>query len=90
MGKRSRVLIVRGPRYYAPGDEKAFFDWLQSIPCVASFGGKHLDLHITLKRSPSAMDMVELYALLRRYRMPIKVLEPLKNARNIKWLKPQL
>jgi hypothetical protein len=89
MGSHTRILIVRGPTYFAPGDEKAFFDWLQSIPCVASVGGKGRDLHITLKRSPSAGDMVELSALLRRYRMPVKVLEPLKNARNVKWLKPQ-
>ena len=86
MGKRSRILIVRGPTYFAPGDEKAFFDWLQSIPCVDSIGGQLRDLHITLKRSPSAMDMVELSALLRRYRMPSKVLDPLKTARNVKWL----
>ncbi|MEI9930605.1 MAG: hypothetical protein WDM89_08655 [Rhizomicrobium sp.] len=86
--KRGRTIIVRGPTYFAPGDEKAFFDWLLSIPCVADVGGKVRDLHISLKRSPSAMDMVELSALLRRYRMPIKVLEPLKTARNIMWLKP--
>ncbi len=82
MGKRSRILVVGGPRYFAPGDEKVFFDWLQSIPCVASVGGRLRDLHITLKRSPSAMDMAELSALLRRYRMPVTVLNPLKNARN--------
>jgi len=89
MGKHSRILVVRGPTYFAPGDEKAFFDWLQSIPCVANVGGKLRDLFITLKRPPSAKDMVELSALLRRYRMPVKVLDPFKTARNVKWLKPQ-
>ena len=88
MGKRSRIIIVKGPTYFAPGDEKAFFDWLQSIPCVAGVGGKLRDLHITLKRSPSASDMVELAALLRRYRMPAKALDPLRTARNIRWIGP--
>jgi len=86
--KRGRTMIVRGPTYFAPGDEKAFFDWLLTIPCVADVGGKARDLHISLKRSPSAKDMVELSALLLRYRMPIKVLEALKTSRNVKWLKP--
>jgi hypothetical protein len=89
MGKRSRILTVKGPRYFAPGDEKAFFDWLLSIPCVAGVRGELRNLHVSLKRSPSAMDMVELSALLKRYRMPGKALDPFKNARNVKWLNPQ-
>ena len=86
VAKIGRTLIVKGPTYFAPGDEKAFFDWLLSIPCVAGVTGELRNLHISLRRSPSASDMVELTALLRRYRMPSKVLEPLKTARNIKWL----
>jgi len=89
MGNRSRILTVKGPVYFAPGDEKAFFDWLLSIPCVAGAQGQLRYLNIAICRSPSASDMVELFALLRRYRMPIKVLDPLKTARNVKWLKPQ-
>jgi hypothetical protein len=88
VAKRGRTIIVKGPTYFSRGDEKSFFDWLQSIPCVAEVEGKHLDLHVYLKRSPSAIDMVELSTLLRRYRMPIEVLEPRKTARNVKWLKP--
>jgi len=72
-----------------PVTKRLFFDWLESVPCVASVGGKLRDLHITLRRSPSASDMVELSALLRRYRMPVKVLDPFKTTRNVKWLKPQ-
>jgi len=89
MGKRSRILTVRGPVYFAPGDEKAFFDWLLSIPCVSGVRGDIRNLHVTVSGSLSAMDMRELSALLRRYRMPLKVLEPFKTAKNVKWIGPR-
>jgi hypothetical protein len=69
-----RELIFRGPTYYSPGDEKAFFDWLLSIPSVKAVGGKLWDLSITLKRQPSNADLRELLALLFRYRMDMKPL----------------
>ena len=78
-------LIVKGPTYFSPGDEKAFFDWLLSIPCVADVRGQLKNLHITFKRQASARDLTELKAILRRYRIPTNGLIALKTARNAKW-----
>lgn len=64
-----KVLVVRGPTYYAPGDETAFFVWLKSIGCVGEISGHLYDLHIHLKRKPSIAQFRELDALFRRYRM---------------------
>jgi len=57
-------LIVRGPKYGSPLDEKMHFDWLASIPCVADVGGELNDMHITLKRLPDDSDLYELIAVL--------------------------
>jgi len=78
-------LILRGPRYYSPGDEKAFFDWLCAIPCVKGVQGELRDLHVTLKRQPGNTDLRELLALLFRYRMNMKPLAAMRTARNAAW-----
>ncbi|HEY1708910.1 MAG TPA: hypothetical protein VGG10_11650 [Rhizomicrobium sp.] len=80
-----RKLVVRGPTYFAPGDEKAFFDWLQSIPCVEDVRGSLRDLHIIFKRPPSNGDLRELIALLHRYRMNMKPLAAFRTPRNAEW-----
>jgi len=80
-----RELIVRGPTYFSAGDEKAFFDWLQSIPCVGDIGGRYRNLHITLKRQPTDLQLRELIALLYRYKINMKQLEKFKTKRNAKW-----
>jgi hypothetical protein len=79
------ILIVRGPTYFSPGDEKAFFDWLQAIPCVSRVGGQVRDLHITLKRAPTDNQLRELIALLYRYRMSMRGLAAFKTSRNAAW-----
>ena len=79
------VLIVRGPTYGSPLDEKMHFDWLASIPCVANVGGELNDMHITLKRLPGEMDLRELIAVLYRYRMDMTGLAAFKSSRNKKW-----
>ncbi len=79
------ALIVRGPRYFSPGDEKAFFDWLQSIPCVSRVSGQVRDLHIVLKRAPTDNQLRELIALFYRYRMDIKVLAVFTTSGNALW-----
>ncbi|WP_374312749.1 hypothetical protein [Dongia sp.] len=80
-----KLLIVTGPTYFSPRDEGSFFHWLQSISCVESVSGQLTDLHIRLKRPPSATDLRELIALLYRYQMDMKPLAALKTARNADW-----
>ncbi len=80
------ILIVRGPTYYAQGDEDAFFTWLQSIPCVANVGGEGLDVHIALKRTRlSDSDLRELLAIFFRYKLQMSVLARFETERNRHW-----
>ena len=86
MARQSRLrLAIRGPVYYSQRDEKAFYDWLRSITCVAEVGGRLRDVHITLKRRPSDSDLWDLLALLFRYRMNMKSLAAFRTTRNAKW-----
>jgi len=83
--KPIRDIVVPGPTYFSPGDEKAFFDWLLAISCVKSIGGVGRDLHIQLKRAPGNGDLRELIALLYRYRMDLTPLAALRSSRNADW-----
>ena len=80
-----RKLTVRGPTYFSQGDEKAFFDWLQSISCIEEVEGDLRDLHIILKRLPSDADLRELVALLYRYRINMRPLATMRTPRNSRW-----
>jgi hypothetical protein len=71
--------------YFSPGDEKAFFDWLEAIPTIKKVGGRGYDLHIKLKRVPSDANLREPIALFHRYRMDMKPLAALKTSRNARW-----
>ena len=77
-----RTLILRGPTYYSPGDEKAFFDWLLSITCIEGVAGHLRDLHVTLKSQPGNLQLRDLFALLGRYRMNVEQLSGLRTKRN--------
>lgn len=77
-----RTLIVRGPTYFSHHDEDVFFEWLKSIGCVGAVTGELRDLHIHLKREASVADLLEFWALFRRYRMPLFELNALRTKRN--------
>jgi len=80
-----RELIVTLGTFGSAGDERAFFDWLQSISCVESTVGRSRDLHITLRKQPSNSELRELIALLYRYRLDMRPLATLRNERNAAW-----
>jgi hypothetical protein len=78
-------LIVEGPTYLSQGDERVFFEWLQSISCVDKVGGQGRQLHIRLKRLPGRLDLRELIAVLHRYHVDPRPLAALKTPRNSEW-----
>ena len=78
-------LIVKGPRYFARGDEDAFFNWLRTIKCIKDVGGEGSDLHVTLARPLGNADLRELLALFFRYRMDMKCLAVFRTSRNAGW-----
>ena len=86
------TLIWHAPmRYRSPGDEAAFFAWLQAIPGVLGIAGVGTELHIAVR--PTRLNRValtELVALYRRYGGDMRELALFVTAANRSWLEPLL
>lgn len=82
------TLVVQGPTYYSPGDEAAFFAWLEGIPSVGAVGGRLRDLHIEIvsEQLPDD-DLRELIGLLHRYGMDMKGLAQFATQTNKHWFR---
>lgn len=75
-------------RYGSPGDEAAFFDWLQSIPGVLSVRGEGRELHIRLRsKRLSSQALRELIALYVRYNGRMNELAQFATPSNEAWFK---
>ena len=83
------TLVWRAPmQYFSPGDESAFFEWLQSIPGVVSVRGVGSELHVTVRsRRLSAPALRELLALYQRYGGDMNELAMFANPSNAAWFK---
>jgi hypothetical protein len=61
-------LVVRGPTFYSPGDEQAFFTWLKRMRAVAGVSNRGRDLQIQLRAGKISPDELrEFRALFHRY-----------------------
>ena len=57
-----------GTVYWSEGDERAHFEWMQSIPCVREVRGQGTRVFLTIDEGElTANDLRELSALYRRY-----------------------
>jgi hypothetical protein len=71
-------------RYFSYFDEKSFFEWAQSIPCISSVDGGFL--HIKSKRL-SEQNLRDLIAIMYRYKLPMQQLQKFCNSSNEHWFK---
>ena len=75
-----------GVRFFHTGDERAYFEWLERIPCVASFAGDGPDgLQVHLKRQPSQDDLRQLLALCHRWGVDMRQLARFETNQNRSW-----
>ena len=78
--------INKGVYFYHRYDERAFFEWLARIPCVASYEGDGArGLVVTLKRRPGNDDLRQLLALFYRYGVDMRQLAKFETAKNRSW-----
>src|SRR3954465_928215 len=86
------TLVWQAPmQYLSPGDEAAFFTWLQSIPGVLSVHGEGRELHIRLKsKRLSSSALRELIALYWRYNGRMSELAQFVTPSNESWFKAKV
>ncbi|MBS0278857.1 MAG: hypothetical protein JSR81_14640 [Proteobacteria bacterium] len=80
-------IIIQERTYYSPGDENAFFGWLENLKCVSTVKGAPDGLHVKLRRRPSESDLREMIGLLYRYGLDMKPLAALVTERNARWFR---
>jgi hypothetical protein len=86
----SHLLILEqmdaGVVFHHQADEKAFFEWLARIPCVASFAGEGpRGLVVRLRRRPGDDDLRQLIALCSRYGVNMRQLAKFETNKNREW-----
>ena len=75
-----------GVRFGHAHDERAFFEWLERIPCVGSFAGQGTDgLVVRLRRRPGQDDLRQLLALCHRWGVDMRQLAKFETDQNRSW-----
>ena len=82
---KAETLIADRVRYFAPGDEAAFFGWLDRMGVVAEYEGLGDGLHIRLSRQPTDDELRELIAFHKRYGIDMRQLARFETAENADW-----
>ena len=80
------TLVATEVVYHSPGDEEAFFAWLNSIGCVTEVRGVSRELQIQL-RPPTDTELRELIALFSRYGIERRQLAQLVTFKNASWFR---
>lgn len=80
-------IVASGVAYLHEADERAFFEWLDRIPCVGGYRGIGHDLLIGLTRFPSDDDLRELIAFFMRYGIDASQLAKFETAENRPWFR---
>jgi len=77
-----------GVIFYSQNDERAFFEWLARIPCVASYAGDGVrGLLVRLKRRPGKDDLRQLLALCHRYGVDMRQMAKFETDDNRVWFR---
>lgn len=82
-----KLTIPEPQLWYAYKDEKHFFKWLESISSVKKVVHRGVRLELTLEDPLSDGDLMDLIALLKRYRLNMTCLRVLCNSSNQHWFK---
>lgn len=84
-----RYITCKRVRYTCYNDEDVFFEWIKSMPCIQKFDGAHDELYLDLiDEELSYDDIQDLAALLYRYKIDMKQLQPLITENNKDAIKP--
>jgi hypothetical protein len=81
-------LEASGIRYFSPGDENAFFGWLDRLPFVEKYSGQGCTLYIRVNAvALDAEGLRELIALFRRYGIGLRQLAQFDRDEYVDWFR---
>lgn len=81
-------LEAKDVRFYSEGDEAAFFEWLDKIPCVSNYRGEGRVLLISVDRGRADEDSLrELLAIFFRYRIAMRQLSIFDSEAVAEWFR---
>ncbi|MDB5678367.1 hypothetical protein [Sphingomonas bacterium] len=83
-------IIAPNVRYWHPSDERAFFEWLDRMPCVRDYHGVVRDLFINFRRFPTHDDLWEIIGFCRRYEIDLAQLAKFVTDENSRWLPDEI
>jgi len=92
-GRMSEALLTldqmdTGIIFYHQADERAYFEWLERISCVASIQGEgNRGLVVRLKRRPGKDDLWQLLALGYRYGLDMRKFAKFETDANRAWFR---
>lgn len=75
-----KAISITGVTYFSLTDEDIFFKWLESIDCIKGMDGELRTLYVTV-------DEDELWAVFKRYKIPLSELKPLNCETSNAWFK---
>jgi hypothetical protein len=85
------VLICYSVRFCSPGDEDAFFSWLEQIRCVRAVKGVGRELHVHVpRRKISNSCLRELIAIFFRFGIPMGQLAQFETTANAQWFRSNI
>jgi hypothetical protein len=77
-----------GVIFWHRADERAFFEWLERIPCVESVKGEgQRGLVVRLKRRPGQDDLRQFLALAHRYGLEMSKFAKFETEANRNWFR---
>jgi hypothetical protein len=77
-----------GVVFYHQSDERAYFEWLARIPCVASVKGEGASgLVVRLKRRPGQDDLRQFLAIAHRYGLDMRKFAKFETDANRSWFR---
>jgi hypothetical protein len=79
--------IDTGVTFYHASDERAFFEWIERLPCFDCYEQEDFGLNIRLKRKPKRDELREILALGFRYGVDMRQLKAFETKANRHWFR---
>ena len=86
MNDFDKTIIFKRTIFLSSLDEDVFFYWLERIPCIKSIDHVYDEVRLHLKDNLSEYDLMDIIAILYRYKGDLKQMQRFLTKENRSWL----